>query len=729
MAKPDYSDAVDSEVSKLPSETFTIETKDSKGAPRKYVFSKGDRSPESWAGFIKQRLAENPDAVHTATGEESVAAVNDHLDDKSVKDAEKPKPEEYDAKKALEMTRDVKAENDKKDRSTMEAAVERVRETSPFRDQTGPITGSEREKVLAKMAGPTVSPVTGPEREKVLAEFAAKKAAPSPAAEDAAKYVHEYAPNAAAQEAAGVVSDVSAPTPAEPGFFDRAKNAIVDAANSPTADKILQFGNGIAGLTGGQQYPLANAPPQQALASTQAPPPVAPPTAPVQPTAAPPPAPPTSAPVVGSNQKLSAGDVGEQGQMQADPSDPYAADPLIQQVRANTKDEAAAVNAQADAEMKQHDARLDARRELMLKQAKLDLDEREATQKANEVMEKGLGAYQRLQAQVLDASRTEINPGRYWQNKDAGQKAAAVIAGALFGFTGQGMNYLQHLDSLVEQDINAQKADIANRREGLQNAVRGQENYLQMAHAHGLEGIAAVNAARAAAYKDFEQKALMAADQFPAARDHALQMAAEIKNKGVELELKIRSDLEKSALAAMQAKLRASGAAKAPKIDKESAGLVKETERIEKSAKDIVRMTTDWKENGTGFWAGVGARIPGDVGTSVSAAKGLADRNTTYADEIAPGVLAGTTPTQREIEQLKDNSLPKPTISDKESTKRIEQLMHSNIDKYRANYKARLEAGHPVSSMQTPDEYEAYLRSEVARALSGKKVPGEKAVQ
>lgn len=62
-----------------------------------------------------------------------------------------------------------------------------------------------------------------------------------------------------------------------------------------------------------------------------------------------------------------------------------------------------------------------------------------------------------------EAAATPTDPNRYWNNKDAGQKAAAVIAGALFGFTGQGMSWLQRLDGLVEQDMRAQQADRASK--------------------------------------------------------------------------------------------------------------------------------------------------------------------------------------------------------------------------------------------------------------------------
>lgn len=80
--------------------------------------------------------------------------------------------------------------------------------------------------------------------------------------------------------------------------------------------------------------------------------------------------------------------------------------------------------------------------------------------------------YETARAKVMEEARRAAaeptDPNRFWNNKSEGQKAAAVIAGALFGFTGQGMQWLQRLDSLVEGDMRAQMADRTSKVQGLQ---------------------------------------------------------------------------------------------------------------------------------------------------------------------------------------------------------------------------------------------------------------------
>lgn len=83
------------------------------------------------------------------------------------------------------------------------------------------------------------------------------------------------------------------------------------------------------------------------------------------------------------------------------------------------------------------------------------------------------GARQAALDAAQKASQTPTDPNRYWNNKSDGQKAAAVIAGALFGFTGQGMNWLQRIDGLIENDMRVQTADRSSKVQGLESQARG----------------------------------------------------------------------------------------------------------------------------------------------------------------------------------------------------------------------------------------------------------------
>jgi hypothetical protein len=179
-----------------------------------------------------------------------------------------------------------------------------------------------------------------------------------------------------------------------------------------------------------------------------------------------------------------------------------------------------------------------------------------ATKAAAEVMENRQRGLQELQQQVLDAGNAKIDPGRYWANKDSGQKAMAVIAGALYGFTGQGMQWLQRLDGLVEQDIKAQQADLANKERSLGRAVGIQENLIQMAKEKGLSDVAAIDAAKNAMWARADQQLELmqkqAAASDPVIQQQILKMRGELGMKLAENTHKYFEDAKMDAHRSMQ---------------------------------------------------------------------------------------------------------------------------------------------------------------------------------
>lgn len=64
------------------------------------------------------------------------------------------------------------------------------------------------------------------------------------------------------------------------------------------------------------------------------------------------------------------------------------------------------------------------------------------------------------------------DPNRFWNNQDGLQKAMSVLAGMAFGFAGKGMEYLNHLDGLVERDIRVQQADRTAKIAGLETSLK-----------------------------------------------------------------------------------------------------------------------------------------------------------------------------------------------------------------------------------------------------------------
>lgn len=125
--------------------------------------------------------------------------------------------------------------------------------------------------------------------------------------------------------------------------------------------------------------------------------------------------------------------------------------------------------------------------------------------------------------QARKAAATPTDPNRYWNNKTAGQQAAAVIAGALFGFTGQGMNWLGRIDALVAEDNRLQQSDRAAKVQGLNAEAQGLGEAAQAAMARGASLAQAKLIEKAAKYESVKAYA----DQFGVQTQNAqVQMQA-----------------------------------------------------------------------------------------------------------------------------------------------------------------------------------------------------------
>lgn len=208
-----------------------------------------------------------------------------------------------------------------------------------------------------------------------------------------------------------------------------------------------------------------------------------------------------------------------------------------------------ALMAQRTADLEQHKKVLALQQE-NLEKSKAMLAERNAMVEARQVeTQKQNEALAQLQAQVLDAGKLKVDPNHYWASKDGGQKVMAVLAGAAFGFAGKGMEYLQRLDSLVEQDVRAQQANIETRRGSLAQAVGIQNNIMANARNQGLDAIAAKDAAYAMHWQAMEQQlANLREGSAPQMQARFDEMAAALSAKSAQANQALRASMEKAAM-------------------------------------------------------------------------------------------------------------------------------------------------------------------------------------
>lgn len=228
-----------------------------------------------------------------------------------------------------------------------------------------------------------------------------------------------------------------------------------------------------------------------------------------------------------------------------------------------------------------------------------------AQNKTKEVVAQHQATIDRVQQEVDALGRSTIDTGRFWANKDSGQKVAALIAGACFGFTGQGMQWLGHLKSLVDQDIDAQKSDFDRQERALGRKQEGAWRALDLARSLGADDVNAEHAAKAALLQYagmqaqniadtaqsgiVQQNALMAKAGIQSKLDEELMAAREKKNaQAIALgHLQLQSMELGMKQAALENKAAGGAGAKLPpteqaRLDKADAGLkmLDELERV-----------------------------------------------------------------------------------------------------------------------------------------------------
>ena len=201
------------------------------------------------------------------------------------------------------------------------------------------------------------------------------------------------------------------------------------------------------------------------------------------------------------------------------------------QLKQAAREEQALIAAQSGIDQEKAAKTMELMSQHQAQREKLVADEQKRQAVYEDTLAKHETSFRDLQQQVLAASKESVDPNRYWNNKNEGQKAAAVIAGALFGFTGQGMQWVQRIDSLVEQDMQAQAADLNRKRGYLQDASALQNNLVAMAEAKGLRGKQAYDAAMAVAKENLANQIQMNAMNYaqPELRVKAEQMALAVR--------------------------------------------------------------------------------------------------------------------------------------------------------------------------------------------------------
>lgn len=313
-------------------------------------------------------------------------------------------------------------------------------------------------------------------------------------------------------------------------------------------------------------------------------------------------------------------------------ADNTAINEAIQGVQANQKQLQAAL----DNEDKIRAANFEKQKQAQLDQEAAILEtadrQRMALMRRQEEADKYAARADEIRQQARQAASDPIDPNRFWNNKNIGQKAAAVIAGALFGFTGQGMQWLQRLDSLVAEDMRAQESDRASKVSGLRDEYAGLGEAAKLALAKGASEAEAMNIDKMARLEGIKTRLeiMVQESQNAEVKTRGVQMLGQVNDKMVRLkeveanlanhdadrktQVSIANAKEANDISAMMAQASMKGAG-GVEMDPETVRKIGKTREMVSDLAEMERLSAD-----TGFRNRVG-RVKDELLTSEERAK------------------------------------------------------------------------------------------------------------
>lgn len=161
---------------------------------------------------------------------------------------------------------------------------------------------------------------------------------------------------------------------------------------------------------------------------------------------------------------------------------------------------------------------------------KLNAAQSEGFERNYQEMERYQSAAQQTLAEMQARSAQAIDTNRFFRNMDIAKKVSTILAGALYGFLGKGLEWQSHLDGLVEQDIRSQESDRDAAMKGLDAKARGFFDARDFAMKMGARKDEAFAIQKAAHYK--------AMDMFLANAEREAK-SAEVRQRAAEMRFDI----------------------------------------------------------------------------------------------------------------------------------------------------------------------------------------------
>lgn len=338
--------------------------------------------------------------------------------------------------------------------------------------------------------------------------------------------------------------------------------------------------------------------------------------------------------------------------------------------------------------------------------------------------------------QLLDQ---KVDPDRYWNDAGAGRKALSLLAAGLYGWAGQGMDYLKHLQGLVDRDVKLQQDELKRRGGVYDDLVGDQRNIIALAKEKGMSDLASVEAARVARYQELQdQLGILASDAgIQAQNPNLATMLSGLAAKKAESEMNLAKFMQQKANQEAQvaqgwAQLRQSqqemmlklggpgGGGKGQQLKPQQTARLAE---IFNSSKQMSDLAKNYREK---IATGIGSSMTGITqyapGGSTDAAK-WAQATRGYAKSIGRGIEGGKL-TDKDEESILESFIPKAGDTQGAAQEKMKRLAQYAADKYRSELEALGAGDYRSQGLPSPEQFEAHLLQQMD-LVPAEPLPGE----
>lgn len=414
---------------------------------------------------------------------------------------------------------------------------------------------------------------------------------------------------------------------------------------------------------------------------------------------------------------------------------PPAEDPFADEKR-QMQGAAETLKAAEREKVKVEQAKLDAEAKILDDKIKFTADNEKkrlaAVQAYDETLSKGQEAMNAISEERRALMNTPVDPDAYYTKGGVGRAVAAAISGALFGWTGQGMQFLQRMDALAQQEVKNQQDELARRSNELGLIASDKKNVIALAREKGMNAIESLAAAKVSFFEGVkDQMAKVAAEnpnlQAEAAKQIALidqKLAAETMALKQATQMQAHQNVQdKVALMNANTNRMEAYARVAAAGNKDGGQKLKPQQQarisdILNSSKQMSDMMKNYREK-TGAFSAVTQFAPAG---STDAAQ-WKDARRGYAKSIGRGIEGGKL-TDKDEDSILDSYIPSPQDFEGNVKFKGQRLAKYAADKYRSELEGLEGGDYRTYGLPSPEEFEAHLLKQMG--LTPDAVPGEK---